>query len=270
MNNIKEILLSQYDKLNILEKKLILNRFRLRLTNTEIKFLISVLVNHFENKKYFKKIYFENFDSINCTYQNFMKKIKTITPLFEFLFNRVTRQNVMQNKQDSKLRIVDSSLISCLKPCSLNMKHKGDVTIRKDQQNNKIYIAGVKLFTILNDDGKIIKANVFNINFPDIKYLKENILFFKGMTVLADRGFNSTFLQNNLKTFNLISPHTGKNCKKLNYEEKVLYKKRWKVEVLYKKLKDLYGDYKLNPSFRYNLNIIKAEIFYNLLKFNLN
>lgn len=265
-------ILSQYDKLKIFEKKFLLKRLRLRLTNMEMKYFISILVEHFEHKKYFKEIYkrdFGNFDFLNCNYQNFMKKIKVVSPIFEFLFNRISRL-ILNKKEESTIKIVDSSLISCLKQNSLRIKHKGDVTVRKDQQNHKIYIAGVKLFTVLNEDGKIIKADVKNINFPDITYLKENVLFFKNSDLLADRGFNSTFLQNNLKTFNLISPHTGRKCKRLTEKEKVLYKKRWKVEVLYKKLKDQYGNYKLNPSFRYNKGIIKAEIFYNLLKFNLN
>lgn len=110
-------ILSQYDKLKIFEKKFLLKRLRLRLTNMEMKYFISILVEHFEHKKYFKEIYkrdFGNFDFLNCNYQNFMKKIKVVSPIFEFLFNRISRL-ILNKKEESTIKIVDSSLISCLK-----------------------------------------------------------------------------------------------------------------------------------------------------------
>ena len=68
----------------------------------------------------------------------------------------------------------------------------------------------------------------------------------------------------------MISPFHYKSKIQLNDKEKKFYKKRWKIETVFQKLKNPYDLFKLNLKGVKNKKILEAKLFISLINYNFN
>jgi Transposase DDE domain len=109
--------------------------------------------------------------------------------------------------------------------------------------------------------------------------LKDSAIYHNllGKVLLADRGFNNKNVQERVKTFDcqLISPNhykvvekTGKYFDKDWYIN--IYKRRWKIETIFQKMKNNYSDFKLNLKGKYTSRLKEAKFFLCIIDYNLS
>ena len=252
--------------------KAIIQRQRLKLSYDAISFYVWCIFMHQTQQTNFKTIYKRY--NLNITYQAFMHDIILISPLIKFLFYK--NNKILNIKPSSLYNIVDSSLIPIKNPEFINQQDYdlNKVTART-KDKIKVKICGIKLFIFLNRFNKIYHAELLNINYSDQNILKSSALYLtklKGF-LLADRGFGNKVTEqrvNSTGICKLLTPGHYKSKKFLTKKEKKLYKKRWKIETLFQKLKNNYGEFKLNLRGAKNKGIIEAKLFISLMNYNLS
>lgn len=218
------------------------------------------------------------------TYQNFMKNMKLLSPLMKRLFFQINQEHHI--KVSRLLNIVDSTLIE--EKLSQFIQQKdwdlNRVTTRLNTSKDKKYMCGSKGLLFINRFNQIYHAEFLNINDSDQNILKSIYSMpskIQGI-FLADRGFTSKivrdrFSQHKNDIFNqtkimarLISPYHYKEKLKLTSKEWKLYKRRWKIETLFQRLKYHYSNNKLNLKGKYSTTIKQAKFYTTLIIHNLS
>jgi hypothetical protein len=187
-------------------------------------------------------------------------------------------------KPSKLLNIIDSTLIDEKKSNFITQKdwNLNRVTTRI-KNNNKFRFCGSKGLIFINRFNQVYCADLININHSDMNILKDLTQYkcqLKGI-LLADRGFSNKLVRQRLsldknnifdygKTYcNLISPYRKSEKNYLTKKEIKLYKRRWKIETLFQKLKDNYSDNKLNLTGKYNKSLKQAKFYSTLIIHNL-
>lgn len=294
MNSItQKIIYNCLKTISLKEIKVIVVRKRLRFSYHDISFYLYCIFVHGHEQKSFKSIY-QSLNKIHSimTYQNFMKNITLLSPLMKRLF--VQFNDIHHIKVSRLLNIVDSTLME--EKSSQFIKQKdwnlNRVTTRlnqpkgKDQSSpkDKKHICGSKGLFFINRFNQIYHAQFLNINDSDQNVLKSAYSMpskIQGI-LLADRGFTSKivrdrFSQHKNDIFNqtkimarLISPYHYKEKLILTPKELKLYKRRWKIETLFQRLKYHYSDNKLNLKGKYSTTIKQAKFYATLISHNLS
>lgn len=270
-------ILREIKKLPDTKIKALLGRERLKFSHETIaKYLFSI-IKHQQNLCTYKQIYSD--EKIRCTYENFVKNINLIAKLMQFLFYQFNiKQGIMAT---ADYNIVDTTIIIEKDTKSINQKDwdKQRVTTR-----DKLHYCGSKGLVFLNQHGFITRADRIKINASDHNILK-NIRYYSNYlrgNVLADRGFssklvrerfievNSDFYQPLPYPCNLISPFVKKSVIQLSEEDKLIYKQRWQIEILFQKIKNIYGDFKLFFKGKYTEQHKQAKFYASMIIYNLS
>lgn len=267
------------------EIKNLIHRDRLKFSYSDIHFYIYIIFLH----QLFQQSFFSLHSQYkkNISYQAFMKNIALFSQLYFFLFNQVNKQ--FKIKSSSLLNIVDSTLIPEKKLDFITQTdwNNNRVTTRSKineyKQSVKYRICGSKGLFFINRFKQIYLAKLLNINDSDQNILKDTANYsneLKGI-LLADRGFNNktvrkrfnnvknSIFQQNKQECRLISPTHYKEKEKLTKKEIKLYKRRWKIETLFQKLKHNYSVFKLNLTGNYKKTIKQAKFYATLIHYNL-
>lgn len=249
--------------------KMQMGRLRLKFLISDIALLLNLL-NMAQTQKLCLKTVWQGRNSELGTYQNFCKNLETVAKLMPLVMSKF---NAIHGIQPSKLmNIIDTSLIPVKAAQSIRSKDyaKNDVTLRK-VDGVPHHVCGVKLFAVLNRQGFICKTLVLPINTADIDATKNP--YYYGLTpgiLLADKGFNSALARQRLKScgIKLLSPFKVNQKQQLTDKEKRFYKRRWRIETVFQKLKAQYGHFKLGTSSRYTKIKQKAALLLAVLNFN--
>lgn len=275
MNNITQNLFSDYlFSINISHLKSILKLQRLKTNRVVISFYLYCIYLHYKEQKTFKYIhkhYF--FKKYKVKYSAFMHSIKLYSVLIKYQHKYIC---LKRKFFPTVVNIVDSTLIEEKQSKFIisNDYKNSRVTVR-----NKEKICGSKGLCFLNSDLKIYHAQLLNINISDQNILKDSAIYYNllGKVLLADRGFNNKNVQARVKTFDcqLISPNhykvvekTGKYFDKDWYIN--IYKRRWKIETVFQKMKNNYSDFKLNLKGKYTSRLKEAKFFLCIIDYNLS
>ena len=263
------------------EIKQIIGRKRLKFNRIEISLYLLYIFKHSIEQKSFKSIYKRL--KLVISYQAFMQNIALFSSLFKrlfYIFNKINRI-----KASSLLNIIDSTIIPEKQAKFINQKdwNCNKVTARIINKE-KIRTCGSKGFILMNRKQQIYHAELVNINESDQNYLKNPHKLtdkLKGI-LLADRGFSNKLVRerlshdkNNIFNYDnlicrLISPYHVKQKLKLTKKESKLYKRRWKIETLFKILKDNYSENKLNLTGKYTNKLKQAKFYSTIIVHNLS
>lgn len=262
------------NSMNLQHLKNILGFKRLKTNKKVISFYLFSIFLHYKQQKSFKYIYRHYFSkNHNIQYSAFMHSIKNYSILMEKIFYFICKKIKIHK---TIVNTVDTTLIAEKQEAFINSK---DWKIHKVTTRKKQHICGSKGLFFINNNQQIYHAQLLNINESDQNILKNSAQYHDklGKVLLADRGFNNKLTKQRLKTFNctLISPNHYKKVEKTNiYFDKPwythYYKRRWKIEVLFKKLKDNYSDFKLNLTGKYTNELKKAKFFLSIIDYNLS
>ena len=264
------------------EIKCLLSRERLKLSYAELLNYVQTLFIHNHTQRTLKYLYKKKKTTIS--YQGFMKNIHLVSRLFKFIFHQVSK--ILAIKASKLFNIVDTTLIPEKQSVHINQKDwdSGRVTTRIDKNNQKIHICGSKGLVFINRFGQIYSASVLPIHFSDQNILKDPALYHNELQgiLLADRGFSNKTVRERLNSVTnsifsinkpvcrLISPYHHKQKTTLTTKEKRIYKKRWRIETLFQKLKHNYSDNKLNLTGNYHKELKLAKFYSTLIGFNLS
>ncbi len=265
------------------EIKSLIGRSRLKFTKKQILSYVFVIFEHSLQHRTFKKLHKEHRFSIE--YSVFMKNISLFSNLFKYLFNQINE--ISSIKASSLYNCVDTTLIEEKKQEFICQKdwNKSRVTIRKNKNTHeKTYICGSKGLVFMNRFKQIYRADLLDINYSDQNILKDFSLYLNDLKgfLLADRGFSNkavrirlngiqtSVFQTPQKLCHFISPYHYKENKKLTLKESKLYKRRWKIETLFQKLKHNYSEQKLHLKGKYNRIVKRAKFYSTLIAYNLS
>lgn len=270
------------------EIKSILGRERLKFNRQQIIEYIQIIFEHTVKQSTFKKLHQQSLSKIN--YSCFMNNISLFAKLFHYLFNNINK--ILGIFPSKLLNIVDTTLIEEKKNTFITQNDwiSGRVTTRINKINQqKIFTCGSKGLLFINRFKKIYYAKILDIKFSDQNILKDFSCYLsqlKGI-LLADRGFNNKAVRERISNignknlivniFNtnqtkcrLISPPHYKEKIKLIKKEQKLYKRRWKIETVFQKLKQNYSNNKLNLKGKYTKLLKKAKFYTALIIYNLS
>ncbi len=263
------------------EIKQIIGRQRLKFNRYEISLYLFCIFKHSLKQKSFKSIYKKL--KLKLSYQAFMQNIALFSCLFKRLFYIFNKINHI--KASSLLNIIDSTIIPEKQVKFINQKDWdcNKVTTRIINKD-KVRVCGSKGFIIMNRKQQIYHAELLNINESDQNYLKDPHKLtdkLKGI-LLADRGFSNKLVRerlshdkNNIFNYDkticrLVSPYHVKQKLKLTKKESKIYKRRWKIETLFKALKDNYSENKLNLTGKYTNKLKQAKFYSTIIIHNLS
>ena len=263
------------------EIKQIIGRQRLKFNRQEISLYLLYIFKHSIGQKSFKSIYKRL--KLKIAYQSFMSNIALFSSLFKRLFYIFNKINHI--KASKLLNIIDSTIIPEKQSKFITKKDwdLNKVTTRI-LNKEKIRTCGSKGFVLMNRKQQIYHAELLNINESDQNYLKNphNLTGKLKGILLADRGFSNKLVRSRLShnknnIFNhdkpicrLISPYHVKQNIKLTKKESKIYKRRWKIETLFKVLKDNYSDNKLNLTGKYTNKLKQAKFYSTIIVHNLS
>ena len=263
------------------EIKQIIGRQRLKFNRKEISCYLFYIFKHSLSQRSFKSIYKKL--KLRITYSSFMSNISLFSSLFKRLFYIFNKINSIEASHF--LNIIDSTIIPEKKTEFINQNdwNSSRVTTRIIKKE-KIRTCGSKGFILMNRNKQIYHAERLNINESDQNYLKNPHNFtgkLKGI-LLADRGFSNKLVRDRLShtkndIFNhnqpicrLISPYHVKQKEKLTKKEIKIYRRRWKIETLFKNLKDSYSENKLNLTGKYSNKLKEAKFYSTIIIHNLS
>ena len=263
------------------EIKQIIGRQRLKFNRQEISCYLLYIFNHSIEQKSFKSIYKKL--NLNVSYQGFMSNISLFSSLFKRLLYVFNKINHIQ--ASNLLNIIDSTIIpeKHTKFINQNDWDSNRVTTRIIKKE-KIRTCGSKGFFLMNRNKQIYHAEKLNINYSDQNYLKDphNLTGKLNGILLADKGFSNKLVRDRLShnkndIFNhnqpicrLISPYHVKQKEKLTKKEIKIYRRRWKIETLFKNLKDSYSENKLNLTGKYSNKLKEAKFYSTIIIHNLS
>lgn len=242
----------QVKSLPLSELKKRLGVARLTLTRPEISGLIGVLLEHQNTLLNIKALHTRGVFGVK--YPGFMKRLARVARLATWIFSRHAQENVPASSQEHS---IDSSLLPVKSEANIRQKdwEAGRVTTRK-REGKKVHICGEKALVVVDADSFITHQSLMpSINDSDMNVLKSPMWMArrgirKGL-LLADRGFSCKAVRERIRTFGLLkdlvflSPWPKKSKVQLTDEEWEIYAARWKVEEVFRQLKDIHQPYRL-------------------------
>lgn len=267
--------------------------------NSKIKSILGVCRLKFTRDKIAKYLYildYQNYHKLNLLdiynnpdikiyfdgcYSNFCRNLSNISKLIQYILQQFNLQQKIEKTEH--YIIADTTLVINKKPENILKSDwdKNNVTARdkNKHKSHKVYYCGYKLLCFLNKDNLCYGNYILNINYSDSNILKDSS-FYKGKIeytkLLVDRGLSSKLVYNRLETFKCecISPKRKKQQKNsddwIEEKHKELYKKRFKIEVVFNKIKNMYKGIKLDLTYKKASIILqKAKIYLAILKYNL-
>jgi hypothetical protein len=270
MNKITlKLIKSKVDKLTKFEIKEKIKRKRLKFNRFDISVYLYALVftqinvccfkqtyKYLKKKKYLKSI----------TYEGFMYNIGVVGSLFETFF-----ESTVKHTKNNSFSILDSTLIPLKQNHCLKNKDKTRLVV----YGNKM-VCGIKKTCIVNNKGKIIYVDINNIKTHDTKTIDKSLIEkLKNLNVknlCADKGYSSNLIRKMLIDENIksIIPYKKNQKEKLDDKSVKLYKKRFIIENIFKKLKNIHYKYKMFFKNITRINIIKAKIFMTCWMYNIS
>ena len=270
------------------ELKSILGRERLKFSNKEIIYYLRLIYEHNVDNKTFSSLFLKYKPHIK--YSCFMSNIALFSKLFKHLFNSI----------NESLKIIPSKLFNIVDTTLIEEKRSKYIT-KKDWDLSRVttrtkdtvkdYTCGSKGLIFINRFRQIYSAKLMNINYSDQNILKDYTNYLSSLKgfLLADRGFSNKAVRERLKLISdkdsienmfkkpeqiinckLISPYHYKEDKKLTTKEWKLYKRRWKIETIFQKIKHNYSETKLNLTGKYSKTLKTAKFYATLIAFNLS
>jgi len=268
---------SQIEKMTPTTIKSIIKRQRLCFSKKQITFYLYTILKHGKKQRDFLSIY----NSIKKKtilrlklphYSAFMDNIATVAPLMKMLF--VIWNHKAKIVASSLWNAVDTTLIVEKEEKSINEKDwKQNRVTTRTVNKNKVRICGSKGLVFINRNGFVTHAERCRINASDVNFLKDSEFyrrFSKGF-LLADRGFQSKIVRarmTSIENCKFISPYQKKQKKDLPLKERKMYKRRWKIETLFQKIKNTYGEVRLNLKGKYRSVIKDAKFFSTIWTYN--
>jgi len=282
-------MLTHFDLLVLLKRiniKIIrntLHRQRLKYSLSSLAFYVECILQHNHEQKTFKALYKRLYSSGKLTihYSAFMSNIQTVAPLMRLLFQQYNTDHLIH--ASSLWNAVDSTLIEEKQEAFINQKDwdEGRVTTR-GKGTSKHHICGAKGLCFINRQHLVYCAEFLTINTSDHNILKSSCHFntqLKGF-MLADRGFSNKRVRQRLACdkndiwhadyirCRLISPYVKTSKQQLSDKEKRIYRKRWSIETLFQKVKDVYSQTPLQLHGRYTSMLKQAKFFATWLYYN--
>ena len=261
-----------------------IHRSRLKFNIRELAFYLFCIIEHNQGRETFKHMHRRLFkdERLNITYSTFMSNIKTVSPLMGFIFNEFNKSN---HVKAGILNIVDTTLIEEKQAKHINgVDWQRERVTTRGKDASKYHVCGSKGLVFINRSNLVYFAKLLPINTSDQNILKDTCHYdhaLKGI-VLADRGFNNKLLRERLQEHKndiwnirgpdcrLISPYVKKSKTQLTPKEKKLYKRRWRIETVFQKVKDCYSQSSLQMHGRYNKELKKAKFYTTWLIYNFN
>ena len=265
MDNIltQKKLFARLQKISNQQIKFLLRRQRLKFNRQELSFYVYMIFRHQLEMQAFKRLYRKH--RLDISYQAFQKNINTVAPLVKFLFYKENKRRLI--KPSNLCNIVDTTLLPSKLPESIRQQDYDNkkVTIRS-KNNMNVHICGYKALVFINRHGLIYHARLMNINYSDQNILKDTADYLPQLrgVLLADRGFSNKAVRkriHELTSCKLISPPHHKSKDELKPKEKKLYKRRWRIETVFQKMKNEFGSAKLNIKGARAHNIVEAKLF---------
>jgi Transposase DDE domain len=279
MVNITENLFIEYTQtLNISQIKHKIGRIRLKFNKVEISYYLYCIFLATEQNKTLQNIHKNYFlKKYNTKYSTFANNIKFFSLLIDDFFV-FTKKKYNINKTNTN--IVDTTLIEEKQAKFITKKDwKNNRVTTRNQNKQTQYICGSKGLVFCNLLGQIYYAKLLNINISDQNILKDSAIYSNHLSkyLLADRGFNNKNAKQRLLYFDceLISPNHYKTVEKTGeYFEldwyKKIYKKRWKIETIFKLVKQNQADFKLDLKGKYSQELKKAKFLITIISYNLS
>ena len=287
---------SQLKNWPVSQIKKAMGRERLKLSLESIGFYLMALAEAQERAIHLSQVYRERVAAgrYAMTYANFMAQVQSTAGLFEALFSQFN--SAFKVNPSTNFNIIDSTLLTRKEAASITQKdwQKGEVTCRKKgtgkagKPSPTLHLCGYKGLVVINSKAQVTHGELLRINESDFNLLKSPLaLMAKGVlqgTLLADRGFNCKAVRqrfaniandpylSTLPKTRFLSPFHSKEVaagKDLTPGEWKFYKKRWKIETVFQKLKDARGSFKLSLKGGFRLRIASALFFISLIRFNL-
>lgn len=271
------LVLGEIKKLTDKKIKALLGRERLKFSHEAIaKYLFSI-IKHQQNLYTYKQIYID--EKIRGTYENFVKNINLMAKLMQFLFYQFNIEKNITATAD--YNIIDTTIIIEKETKSISKK---DWDTQRVTTRDKIHYCGSKGLVFLNQHGLITRADRIKINASDHNILKDIRLYSHYLrgNILADRGFssklvrerfieaNSNFYQPLPYPCNLVSPYVKKSVIQLSEEDKLIYKQRWQIEILFQKIKNIYGNFRLFFKGKHTERHKQAKFYASMIIYNLS
>jgi len=244
-----------------------------RVSFSDKQMIKMLLVRDFEGISYnrelvrFLKVYFKRYFPKIPNHSTFCRREKKLLPLLE-----VVRQNLLEklDVRFEKLKITDTTPIpvarfSPYRRYKLFPEANFGYCAALDERYK-----GFKLNLLTTISGIPTDFDLMPANRHDSQLLEELINNYQDITIIADKGYCSQPLKENLRTNNnlLITPmkHYKSKTKTNTYSEKQLLKKRTIIESTFNQLKTRFGI--VNHQLK-TLNGLIARIFNILFTYTL-
>ena len=262
---------SQIAKISKSEIKAFLGRQRLRFSTREIAVYVFAIYRSQKDMTSFKKTYklFAKKNLITSCYQGFMYSIGVCATLSEELFKRTVK---VFSKNQETLCVDTSFLLQKTAHCIDFAKDKDRVVSRGKGQN----FCGVKLLLVSNTRRDILYVDALSVKTHDAKIISydfvEKLKKFNPKYALFDKGFGGDRNREIVREFSILPviPFRKNQSQKLTKREENLYRKRFLIEDIFKKLKDIQGDYRLVLKNTKRISIVRAKVFLACMDYNLN
>lgn len=248
--------------------KSLMGRQRLKFSLDEIVMYVTAIYEHQLLRRRFKALY--RHLKLEISYEAFMKNLRVISPIVAGIHAKILQRGAIV--ASSLINYVDSSLLTTKESRNIRSKDyvKHMVTSRKKEK-----FCGYKGLVFMNRFKQIYHASLHNINVSDNNFLKD-IAYYADMlkgVMLMDMGFSNRISRERFKYVadkaTMISPFKKKQKKQLTTKEWRVYRHRWGIELLFKALKDEFGNFNLNLKGARNLNIVKAKFYATISSYNL-
>ena len=266
-----------------LELRQQMNRQRLKFNVYTLSSYLYWIIWHNQYKTTFKTLHRELYmeHKVSVHYSTFMSNVKTIAPLMKYLFNTFNKAHHVL--ASSLMNAVDTTLIEEKQSKSINKRDwRNERVTTRGSGVDKYHVCGTKGLIFINRQKLVYLAEFMPINTSDHNILKSTCNYnnaLKGI-VLADRGFSNKVVRDRIIQHRndiwhsdaircrFISPYVRKSKTQLTEKEKKLYKKRWMIETLFQKVKDVYSQTPLQLHGSYTKQLREAKFFATWLCYN--
>jgi hypothetical protein len=242
----------QVNSLPLAELKKKLGVSRLVMNRSEISKLLGTMLEHQKTLLNLKATHSQG--DFGVKYPGFMKRLARSARLATWLFNCHIKENVPASSSEHS---IDSSLLPVKREANIRQKDwdAGRVTTRK-KDGKTTHTCGEKALVVVDENSRITHQSLMvSINDSDMNVLKApmwvaNQGIRKGL-LLADRGFSCKAVRDRILAFVLLkdlvflSPWPKKSKTQLTDDEWETYAARWKVEEVFRQLKDIHQPYRL-------------------------
>lgn len=266
-NDTKRLLFRQVRNIKKEQMKEILGRKRLKYSYSEICLYLGAFLESHTQFVSFKKVYKKlvSKKKVLVTYEGFMYNLGVLGALFEHVFKR--QEHLI--KKATRM-ILDTSFLVAKQNYCLRPKDKPRIAVRPGK-----LVCGYKVLLLCDETRRILFADLVSIKSHDSTFFEKCSEYFYDFgfsgEILADKGFSSEKNRKLAKMNNqkLICPYKKNQQKQLSQKDQKIYRKtRYKIENIFKVLKDIQEKPRLIIKNQRRISIIRAKLFLACLIFN--